>query len=182
MFLFLCKVGVVGEREVKFVQAARGGLSHTRWRMKGQRWHSLAQEWKTFLAENRDATTGRGSSAKPWVSMHQNSYEAPESDLVALSTYNQGHYMRATQLIIVMSHQQWPQQHHQLTIKPRESSWWRKNPAWWILNSDEFSHRSRHEAQESGLFKISHINSVWGTRNGVSEKVWGPGVSAPPRG
>lgn len=60
-------------REVKFVQAwcvQRGGLSHTRWRMKGQRWHSLAQEWKTFSAENREATSGRGSSGRPWFSMH----------------------------------------------------------------------------------------------------------------
>lgn len=73
MFLFLSKVEVVGGREVKFVKAwcvQRGGLSHTRWRMKGQRWHSLAQEWKTFSAENREATTGRGSSGRPWVSMH----------------------------------------------------------------------------------------------------------------
>lgn len=73
IFLFLCKVEVVGEREVKFVQAPcvqQGGLSHTRWRMKGQRWHSLAQEWKTFSAENREATTGRGSSGRPRVSMH----------------------------------------------------------------------------------------------------------------
>lgn len=28
MFLFLCKVEVVGEREVKFVQAVRGAFSH----------------------------------------------------------------------------------------------------------------------------------------------------------
>ena len=59
--------------EVKFVQAwwvQWGGLSHTRWRMKGQRWHSLAQEWKTFSSENREATSGRGSAERPWVSMH----------------------------------------------------------------------------------------------------------------
>lgn len=70
MFLFLCEVE---GGEVKFVQAwcvQRGGLSHTRWRMKGQRWHSLAQEWKTFSPENREATTGRGSAERPWVSMH----------------------------------------------------------------------------------------------------------------
>lgn len=71
MFLFLCEVE--GGKEVKFVQAwwvQRGGLSHTRRRMKGQRWHSLAQEWKTFSAENREATTGRGSAGRPWLSMY----------------------------------------------------------------------------------------------------------------
>lgn len=72
MFLFLCEVE--GE-EVKFVQAwwvQRGGarLSHTRWRKKGQRWHSLAEEWKTFSPENREATTGRVRAGRPWVSLH----------------------------------------------------------------------------------------------------------------
>lgn len=54
------------------MSAARGGarLSHTRWRMKGQRWHSLAEEWKTFSPENREATTGRGRAERPWVSLH----------------------------------------------------------------------------------------------------------------
>lgn len=30
----------------------------------------MAQEWKTFLPENREATTGRGSGERPWVTMH----------------------------------------------------------------------------------------------------------------
>lgn len=30
----------------------------------------MAQEWKTFSPENREATTGRNSAERPWVSMH----------------------------------------------------------------------------------------------------------------
>lgn len=49
----------------------------------------MAQEWKTFSAENRDATTGSGSSGKPWVNMHHfgefTSTTRTESDLVGLS-------------------------------------------------------------------------------------------------
>lgn len=30
----------------------------------------MAQEWKTFSAENREATTGSGNAKKPWVGVH----------------------------------------------------------------------------------------------------------------
>lgn len=30
----------------------------------------MAQEWKTFSSENREATTGRGNAKRPWVSIH----------------------------------------------------------------------------------------------------------------
>lgn len=53
--------------EVKFVQAwwvQRGGLSLTRWTMKGQRWHSLAQEWKTFFVWKQRSYNRRRCSAE----------------------------------------------------------------------------------------------------------------------
>lgn len=50
-------------------ECSEGGFLTQDGGMKGQRWHSLAQEWKTFSPENREATTGRGSAERPWVSM-----------------------------------------------------------------------------------------------------------------
>ena len=51
------------------MEGGAGGLSHTRWRLRGQSWHSWDEEWKTFSPENRVAVTSIGKVEGPWVTL-----------------------------------------------------------------------------------------------------------------